>query len=530
MIILRAPYVQETVLREYLSRLVITVEVGIVNEAVPGHKSPPGSDSIFQGALQDVSDPFIIKGEEDEPDSEKGDKASVGRFIHAAWKLPIFLARPRIRLHNPSVIFTASVALKPDALELMSKTGYLPTGVPSSLNLLESFSNDPSLNGIQPRLSALRVARVAPVTRSHEVVQHIQALPNLRMPIFPVVHARIRFSRPSTAPISSSVVAVLEVDFTPFFEVEVTLDKIQLSVPDSTIQSLDDADAMQLPLMCVAHDHITLLYHITSLPQNSSLQHLTRDLSISIAASVQIESEQCVPRLNMSWTASVDFTTPVNPGFGPNVSTGSIQRSHRPSQLSISGGQAVTPLKSPSLTRPDALPALEATAASKDVPLPDLGITLSFTAPSHPVKLGETFSWSVYVVNRTSERNTKPPRKLALVAIPKRHRNDNRNARPPSLSSRRGGEKEIADAVLDENVLNAIQKNAVLGSTDVICLSADTRIGPLAPGSCHAVELQFLALREGIVGVEAIRVIDLVTQEHVDIRDLPTTFVEPAAA
>lgn len=518
-------------MREHLNRLLVTVEVGIVNEAVPGHNTPPGSDSIFHGALQDVSDPFIVVGEEEEDlvEGENNDGANGLRFIHAVWKLPIFLARPRIRLHNPSVVFTASAALKPDALELKSKTGYLPSGVPSSLNLLESFSNDPSLNGIQPRLSALRVARVAPVTRRHDAVQHIQAMPQLRMSIFPVVHTRIRFSRPTTTPLSTSVVAVLEVDFTPYFEVEVTLDKIQLSVPETTIQSLDDAAAMQLPLACVAHDHVTLLYHITPLPQDSSLQHLTRDLSISISATVEVEPEQCTPQLNMSWTASVDLAAPVNPVFGPNPGTGSIQRSHRPSQLSI-GGQAVTPLKSPSLTRPDALPTLEAAATSKDVPLPDLGITLSFTAPSHPVKLGEAFSWSVYVVNRTSERNTKPPRKLALVAVPKRHRSDTRSARPLSSSSKRRGEKEIADAVLDENVLNAMQKNSVLGSTDVICLSADTRIGPLAPGSCHVAELQFLALREGIVGVEAIRVIDLVSQEHVDIRDLPTTYVEPAAA
>jgi hypothetical protein len=34
-------------------------------------------------------------------------------------------------------------------------------------------------------------------------------------------------------------------------------------------------------------------------------------------------------------------------------------------------------------------------------------------------------------------------------------------------------------------------------------LSADTRVGPLAPGACHVVELQFLALQEGVVGLEA---------------------------
>jgi hypothetical protein len=39
------------------------------------------------------------------------------------------------------------------------------------------------------------------------------------------------------------------------------------------------------------------------------------------------------------------------------------------------------------------------------------------------------------------------------------------------------------------------------------------------------VELRFLALRTGVVGVEAVRVVDLATQEHVDVRELPVVVV-----
>jgi hypothetical protein len=63
------------------------------------------------------------------------------------------------------------------------------------------------------------------------------------------------------------------------------------------------------------------------------------------------------------------------------------------------------------------------------------------------------------------------------------------------------------------------------GETDVVCLSADVRVGPLAPGACAVVELRFLALRKGVVGVEAVRVVDLGTQEHVDVRELPVVVV-----
>lgn len=401
--------------------------------------------------------------------------------------------------------------------------------MPSGYNLLESFANDPGLNNVQPRLSALRVSKVAPVTRQQELLQHIRALQQLTLRIYPVIHTRIRFSRPNTSPASSAVVAMLEVDFTPHFDCEVVLDKIDLTVPDSNIENLNETAGLRLPLNCVSHDHITFLYHISPQKTDVSLRNLTRELSISINATAHIEPGVCMAPLSMSWTTTLDFTTPVNPGFGPPSAGTGIQRAHRPSQLSISG-QTVTPLKSPSAIRPDALPTLEAATTRAETSIQDLGITMSFTGPSEPVHPGDIFSWTVYVVNRATEKNALPPRKLALVAVPKRRRHEVRSVRPPSTTSRRKGEAEIADAVQDENILHAFQKNAIVDSTDVVCLSADTRVGPLAPGACHVAELQFLALQEGLAGIEAIRVVDLGSQEHVDIRDLPTTIISPIGA
>jgi hypothetical protein len=44
----------------------------------------------------------------------------------------------------------------------------------------------------------------------------------------------------------------------------------------------------------------------------------------------------------------------------------------------------------------------------------------------------------------------------------------------------------------------------------------------LSPGSCYTADLRFLALSVGVLSVESIRVIDLNTNEAVDIRDLPS--------
>ena len=44
----------------------------------------------------------------------------------------------------------------------------------------------------------------------------------------------------------------------------------------------------------------------------------------------------------------------------------------------------------------------------------------------------------------------------------------------------------------------------------------------LSPGSCYTADLKFLPLTAGVLSVESIRVVDLVSNEAVDIRDLPS--------
>lgn len=529
------PWLEEKALRSQLRRLVISLEAQVVNSTVQGRDSSPAAETIFVGQVRDVSDPFIAvddeRGETDDGEGSGSDTAA-SRHMYAVWKLPVVLARPRVRPHDSSVVLTASASVKPElAAELNTRgSGYLQSGLPTSVNLLESFSGDPALGGVRPRLSALRVSRVAPLMRKQDLTVHIRSLAHVRLPVFAAAHTRIRFSRPNTTPPSQAIIAVLEIDFTPFFESEILLDQIKLDTPDATVESLNDEAAMRLPQICVAHDHITFLYLIRPHDPEAGQRAVSGNLDISISACVQVTPGVCLPRLSMAWSAALDFTTPVNPSF-TSVDTG-IQRAHRPSQLSISSPPPMTPVAAqpPALLYPDALPTLDAAAARTEAALTDLGITMSFTGPARPVHPGDVFSWTVYVVNRSSEKSARPPRKLALVAVPKRRRNEVRPVRPPSTASRRLGEKEIADAVLDDNALHVMQKNSMVDVSDVLCLSADTRVGPLGPGACHVVELQFLALREGIVEIEAIRVVDLSSQEHVDIRDLPTVVVEPAAA
>lgn len=568
-----------------------------------GHGSdregPPAAEIIYSGVVPDTADAVILSPGQQEQEGEKAEengdnKADDGKdsHVYAIWKMPVFVSRPRMRLQAPSIVFAATAGLKlldPRKARDAVDDGYMQSCAPAGLNLLESFADDPMLGGIQPRLSALRVSRVAPVTQTKQPLRLFRGMQSLRLRVYPVVHTRVRFARPNTSPPSPALIALLEVDFTPFFDCEAALNKIDLSVTDGTVDDLNSQDLMALPLHCVAHDHLTFLYRLAPRQLDIISKHPSRELVITVEVAVLVQpddADPCTPKLTMSWTTPLDFTLPVNPGFGTPM-TKPIERRHKPSQLSISGGVDSMPLVSPSVTRPDALPSLEASITTQrnfETPVPEFGITVTFVGPERPVYAGEEFAWTVFVVNRTKPEGAAPAasttapstttsstahgtsgittrsnsisisnaltggvgiptilttptttttsnppasqRKLALYALPKRRRNEVRTHR--ALSTAAPGNKRdplIADAVLDDNVVHAMQRSSVVDSTEVVCLSADARVGPLAPNACAVVELRFLALKEGVLGIEAVRIVDLGSQEHVDVRELPVIVV-----
>lgn len=555
-LIIKTHGLTDMALNTYSKRLLLSIQAQVINTPTPDRAdAAPASEVIYNGDLDNVEAPVATFT------SGNGDEAET-HTTYTIWKASIFLTRPRLRLFGPSVIFTATASLKPGPEQYGDiQDGYLESGVPPGLNLLESFARDPLLGGVKPRLSAMRVSRVAPATQiTKDSFPMLKGLHNLSKKIYPAVHTRVRFSRPNAIPPTPAIIALLEIDFTPYFDCEVAVDKVTLKIPDGQVQDLNDIAGLTLPLTCVAHDHITLMYRLA--PKESDIPSKTpnRELSISIECCALVKPETCKPRLCMAWSTVLDFTLPVNPGFGTGM-TKPFQRSHRPAQLSIGDGASFV---LPSVARPDSIPSLElATERAAEVTLPDFGITMTFTAQPGPVFPGDEFVWTVFVVNRISGASaastpvqgpSPPPRKLALVTIPKRRRNDMRVVRPPSTAGARrksvaavlhgnthhghghgsnasgdGTPVEVADAVLDENIVHAMQHSSLVDSTEVVCLSADVRVGPLAPNACHVVEMRFLALSEGIVGIECVRVVDLGNQEHVDVRELPVMVVERRA-
>lgn len=496
------------------------MEATVVNSQAENQEGPSGQEVIYTGSVQDGEEPVIVV---QAPDESEG-AAGAGRIL-VVWKLSAFLVRPRLRLQNPSVVFSATAGLRaPEQVQSETITEeYLPSQVPSGMNLLEAFSNDPAMGGVKPRLSALRVSQVRPVTQTvKELLRPLKNISRQSVKVYPAINARVRYSRTTTSS-NMSVLASLDVDITPFANCKITLEKVELNISGGSVEDLNITSGMTLPIRCLPQDDVTFLYRLLADDLDATIKSQIRNLDISISAKAHLTTA-CQPTISMQWTTSLDFTPPLNPGYG--LPTQAIQRPHRPAHLSI-GSSAETPTASTlALNRPDALPSVDITTRQqRNSSVPDFGVTMTFTAPSidSPIYPGVPFNWCVFIVNRSDR-----PRKLSIAVLPKRRRTETRLTRPPSAGGRK--DTKVADAVVDENIIHAMQRNAAIEPTDIVCLSTDTRVGPLAPSACYEVELKFMALKVGIVDIEAVRIVDLGSQEHVDIKDLPSIVVSPLVA
>lgn len=506
-------------MRLYLSRLIISSDVEVINAQADTHEGPPGREVIWNASLQDHDDPLVIVQDANDDDDEDTTEA----HIMIVWKLKVPLKRPRLRLASPSVVFAASAKLKPaEPIESSAtKNEYLPSQTPSGLNLLEPFKDDAALGGVKPRLSALRVSRVSPATQTtHDLVRSLRNNEHTSIKIYPAINARVRYSRPKTPSPATSVLALLDVEVSPFAS-EMSLEVVDFDIQGGTLVDLSQVSGMQLPLECYAQDDITFLYRLEPNHLDSAGSLQVHDINVQIRGKMNLGAA-CSTRIDMAWSTTIDFT----PAFNQNH----YHRSHEAGHPSIDstttrGSYDVNiPPPHPFHTNPDSLPSIEITTRHQrsHSTVPDFGITITFTGSSSPLYVGQPFAWSVFIVNRSGST-----RKLAILPVARRRRPETRITRPPSTGHgavRKDG--TIADAVIDDNILHAMQRSALLDATDLICLSTDTRVGPLAPGACFEVDLRFLPLRAGYLAIEAVRVVDLGNQEHVDVRDLPGIHVE----
>ncbi|GAM41414.1 hypothetical protein TCE0_042f14516 [Talaromyces pinophilus] len=491
-IVLRLSNCSENALKAHLPRLELGVNALVFNPTPPVPEDPaPAKDVVFAGNVNNKEDPLVVVN------VFEGDEGS-GNHVYVIWKVDAFLHRPRIRIQHPCIAFSAAASLNAaDTSDQSFHTDeYLPRSVPASANVLQALSSDPALKSTTPYLPASRLLRVIPAAQKEAPVYNLWQQSQHPIRIVPAASARIRCSKMNTFSSRPITIASLDLEVTPFLSCDVVFDKAEIILSDGQVENISGVPELQPPITLRPRDDVTLIYKLV--PEYGpeayfSTTALVSTLDISLGGVIKL-TEECQPRIFMQWRTNVDFSIPLNPTFGGPSQV--MQRNNRPASLSMASGHNAAP----------------STGTG--------GVTISFSGPVN-VEIGKPFQWDVFIVNRS-----RAPRKFTMMAIPRRKRVDFRRhvARPSSSSisgKKNKKDEELAEAVTDESIIHAMQKNAAGQDAELVCLSTDLRLGPLLPGTCHSTEIILLPLATGALHLEAVRLVDMNTNETIDIRDLP---------
>ncbi|MCJ1475964.1 hypothetical protein MMC13_004628 [Lambiella insularis] len=519
-VVLRTPYQDESQLKVYISRLHIVLEAhAISSPSSTAHSADPRQvqavnqprDVIWSGKIDVLEDPIIVVEE-----SEEGDED--GQAVLVIWKLTSFLTRPRIRLQSPAVMFKLSASLQSlwTGARTTTTDTYLPKGIPLQSSLLQSLQGDPALRGVTSRLAGTRApTSIASMASMRPETLPLKTVSKKAIPILPAINARTRYHRSSNIGNHFAVIASLDIEVPSFSSSGIELHLVKLQLTDGEAEDLVGERTVTLPITCRPRDITAFLYRLTVADTVGNIKATvssTKMLEIAIDVEV-IVSSACRPKVQMRWKTNVDFSTALNPNFGKPGQ--SMQRNHRPMSLPTPMASTFMTNRPVPSTAKDSFDGIKGSTSA----FTDPGITVTFTAAKE-VYVGEPFCWEVFIVNRSNRSRT-----LAVVFLPDAGRLEGRktNSRPSSSYSNSGSMAGVvADAVVDENLLYAAMKAAQnVDPVQLVCLTTDINIGPLPPGSCYATEVEFLPLAKGFLRVEAVRIVDVTSNETIDIQDLP---------
>lgn len=336
---------------------------------------------------------------------------------------------------------------------------YLPSRVPTALNLLQSFENDPALTDIHPRLSALRINKIAPTAPvSKELVRPIRNGQRRLFRALPALIWRMRYSKVQASLSDTSLMASLELEVAYMTGYPITIDDVRLSLRGGHVKCISDNGGV--PRTHKPGDQLVYLYKITpNVAPDGSLffgpesYFMTLDIKANVLASAE-----CRPVVTINWQTAVDFLAEQN--------TGLVKVAHRLSNPA---------LQLPNESELDSLSTHDDGQRAENYQNKVVNITLTISGPSH-VTVGETFHWKIFIVNRSDKA-----RKLAVLVIPRRKRDYEKHKQQSSTSSlekhRADRKGLIASAVLDENIVYAKQKSARTEAADLLCLTTDVRVG-----------------------------------------------------
>ncbi len=379
-----------------------------------------------------------------------------------------------MRLQSPVIVFKPTVTLRPTKEEMSDQLNnrILPSGVAGSVNLLEPLKSDPAVQETKPKLSAARLSRFSNLANDPATIDRaVKADATTAFRALPAISSRVRYARANGRAGKPSIIASLDIETAPFSNEVVELTAIDMELSDGSSENLSGSLMPILPLKCRSKDNPIFLFRLTpyEAPSDSPCQTSARTVLITVHANVLV-SPSCQPKIQMRWKTGVDFSTALNPSYGAPGQ--SMQRQRRPSSLSRAHSNANLSNTSSMKRKPESTIG-DGKSRQRAVSVSDFGVSITVTAPK-PVVVGQPFSWSILVLNRS-----KQPRHFALMVTPTANKGaiSNQVSKSASLQTADLKAMDIADAVVDENSLYALQKTADVDTGEVMCLGTDVRTG-----------------------------------------------------
>ncbi|EKG19452.1 hypothetical protein MPH_03315 [Macrophomina phaseolina MS6] len=268
-----------------------------------------------------------------------------------------------------------------------------------------------------------------------------------------------------------SIFASFDFEVTGMSGYSLILNEVDLSLSDGRVEQCGPNLGSDSENTYKTGDQVALLYKL--IPNNVSKDFTVpmniHALDVRIRAKVLL-SEECQPEVVIDWRTNVDIAHVLKSKL--RVPDHLLGRSAH--QRNVSSINASSPSKP---TGPDSLPYLEAGQQEAQAS-GDIDIAVTVVGPER-VYVAEPFVWDVFIVNR-SER----ARRLEFQVIFK----DNSIGKSPDL---------------------------------LLHTSRGLHIGTLAPSACKNTQIELEPFKDGILNIEALRLIDMQTDDYTDIQDLP---------
>lgn len=223
------------------------------------------------------------------------------------------------------------------------------------------------------------------------------------------------------------------------------------------------------------------------------------------------EKQELQPLVTAKWDTFVDFDADSLPsaGIAPSIAPTSVA-GYYSGPVGASGTPNMSDPKSPTraFSRFNNRGAASSTTSLNTMNTMSSmkqslnGLSITFSGAS-VTKVGETFSWKVFVVN-------KAPTVRALSLFFQGRDNQQASHMHDKFLSQSGPESRIS---LERALLKKVTSLSSVPDVGLVSLSNDVRIGPIPPMGCFEASVQMLALSEGIHALGGVVIADLTTGE-----------------